>query len=261
MSLQTFRAIGVGCLLLGSVPIALAADPLIGKWKLDQSKSKMSGEQMKIESLGGNKYKLTYGEVSYSLVADGTDQPTPFGRTRSITQEQPNVWRVEDKRDGNSLGRATWTVSPDGKTMNLHITGTFPDGTPFDEHITRTRVAGSSGFVGTWEDRGVKMGAPIEFEVQPFEADGLTLLYPAMKDSLSMKFDGKDYEETGPYVSPGSTSSGRRVDDHTIEFTDKVKGKVMDTATLTVSADGKTLTYTVQDKGQSKPVVYVYERE
>ena len=76
-----------------------------------------------------------------------------------------------------------------------------------------------------------------------------------------MKFDGKDYPETGPNVAPGSASSGRRVNEHTLEVTDKVKGEVIDTTQFKVSADGKTLTLTVHEKGQSKPVTYVYDRD
>src|SRR5579864_4375867 len=57
----------------------------------------------------------------------------------------------------------------------------------------------------------------------------------AYKDTLSMKFDGKDYEEKGPNVAPGSMSSGKRVNAHTLEVTDKVKGEVMDHTKFEVS--------------------------
>ncbi len=76
-----------------------------------------------------------------------------------------------------------------------------------------------------------------------------------------MKFDGKDYPETGPNVAPGSASSGHRVNEHTLELTDKVQGQVIDTMQLKVSADGKTLTLTYREKGQSKPLVFVYQRK
>jgi hypothetical protein len=51
------------------------------------------------------------------------------------------------------------------------------------------------------------------------------------------------------------------VNKHTLELTDKVQGDVMDTTQFRVSADGKTLTLTVHVKGQSKPLIYVYDRE
>jgi hypothetical protein len=75
-----------------------------------------------------------------------------------------------------------------------------------------------------------------------------------------MKFDGKDYPETGPDVAAGSASSGRRVDPRTLEKTDKIQGKVMDTAQFKLSPDLNTLTLTVHQTGQSKPITIVYDR-
>ena len=54
-----------------------------------------------------------------------------------------------------------------------------------------------------------------------------------------MKFDGKDYEEKGPNVAPGSMSSGKRVNPHTLDVTDKVKGQVMDHTKFEVSRMGR----------------------
>ncbi len=141
------------------------------------------------------------------------------------------------------------------------MTGTRPDGTTFSDHLAAKRVAGTSGFAGTWETTSLKIGSPDEFDIQPYESDGLSFVVPAESDTISMKFDGKDYSETGPNVAPGSASSGHRVNEHTLEVTDKVQGQVMDTTQFKVSADGKTLTLTVHEKGQSKPLAFVYDRE
>jgi hypothetical protein len=247
------------CLFLGS--LSAATDPFVGKWKLDQSKSKMMGEQWKIEKLGGNKFTTTFGDISDTLVADGTDQPVHFGQTQSITIEGPNTWKIVTKMGGRTLFTQALTLSPDGKTMNIAIKGTRPDGSAFNNQVTTRRIAGTSGFAGAWESTSVKVNSPLEYDIQPYQSDGLSFIAPAYSDTLSMKFDGKDYAETGPEVAPGSTSSGRRVDERTLEVTDKVKADVIDTTLFKVSTDGKTLTLTVHEKGQSKPQTYVYERE
>jgi hypothetical protein len=75
-----------------------------------------------------------------------------------------------------------------------------------------------------------------------------------------MKFDGKDYEEKGPNVAPGSMSSGKRVNAHTLDVTDKVKGELIDHTKYEVSQDGKTLTLTVQGTGQQKAQTIVYDK-
>ena len=257
---RTVRALSIASLFLASASLALAADPFVGKWKFNQSKSKMSGEREIIQALGGKTYKITSGEISYTIVTDGTDQPSYFGRTRAIAEEGPNTWRVVDKRDGRTLGSGTWTLSPDSKTMSLEIAATLADGSPFQLQQTRKRVAGTTGFAGVWEDTTRKMSS-FELEIQPYESDGFSIVVPAEKDILSMKFDGKDYPESGPHVAPGAASSGRRVDERTFEVADKVEGKVIDTTQYRVSPDGNTLTLTVHDKGQAKPVTFVYDRQ
>jgi hypothetical protein len=250
-------------LLLGSLSAALSAaeDPFVGKWKLNQTKSKITGEQSKVEALGGNRYKITFGDISDIIVADGTDQPSHFGRTESITQVAPSIWKVVTKKDGRTLFTSTWTLAPDGKRMSIDVTGTRPDGSTFNTHITAKRVSGTSGFAGTWESTALKINSPEEWVIQPYEGGGLTFVYPAENDTQSMKFDGKDYPENGPNVPPGSVSSGHRVDERTLEITDKVQGKMLDTARAKVSPDGKTLTLTVQEAGQSKPLTVVYDKE
>ena len=93
-----------------------------------------------------------------------------------------------------------------------------------------------------------------------YEGDGLTFNTPAYQDTISMKFDGKDYEEKGPNVAPGSMSSGKRVNPHTLDVTDKVKGQVMDHTKFEVSPDGKTLTLTIHETGQPKALSIVYDK-
>jgi hypothetical protein len=259
MSRRIVQSVIVMGLFFGS--LSAATDPFVGKWKLDQSKSKMAGEQAKIEDLGGNKFTMTFGEISDTIVADGTDQPVHFGRTEAITQDGPSTWKIVEKKDGRTLQTSTWTLSPDGKTIKVEGTGTRADGSTSTAQFTLKRVAGASGFTGKWESTSASFGSPAEFDIQPYESDGLSFVTPSESDTLNMKFDGKDYPETGPNVAPGSASSGHRVNEHTLDVTDKVKGDVIDTTRFAVSADGKTLTLTVHEKGQSKPLVFVYERE
>ncbi|MGH9219254.1 MAG: hypothetical protein ACRD1W_08120, partial [Vicinamibacterales bacterium] len=60
---------------------------------------------------------------------------------------------------------------------------------------------------------------------------------------FTVTFDGKDHPAKG---SPDFTTiSAKRIDSHTIEYTRKGAGQVQQTATRTVSKDGKTATLTV----------------
>jgi hypothetical protein len=251
-------SLGFACLLAGT--LWAADDPFCGKWKLNMEKSKFSGEQSKIEDLGGNKYKWTSGDVSDTITADGTDQSVHFGRTISIAPEGSNNWKMVIKKDGKVLSSMTHTLSPDGKTQTIKGTETKPDGTTSDFNVVLKKVSGGSGWGGTWESTDVNFTSPDQWEITPYEADGLTFNTAAYQDTISMKFDGKDYEEKGPNVSPGSTSSGKRVNAHTLDVTDKVKGQVMDHTKFEVSPDGKTLTLTIHETGQPKPLSIVYNK-
>lgn len=65
----------------------------------------------------------------------------------------------------------------------------------------------------------------------------------------------------GANAPVGYTGSAHRVNEHTIEITDKVKDKHIDTQRMEVSPDGKTLTFTVFIPNREKPQIQVFERE
>ena len=77
-----------------------ANEPFVGEWKLDPSKSKLT-DQMKVESVAGNKYAFDFGGGSAeTIVPNGTDQPGLAGTTLSITIEAPDV-SVSAERPGH----------------------------------------------------------------------------------------------------------------------------------------------------------------
>ena len=246
------------CLLAGA--LWASDDPFCGKWKLNMEKSKFTGEQIQIQNLGNNKYKWTVGDVSDTIVYDGTDQPVHFGRTISMSPEGKNAWKMVVKKDDRILSTMTHALSDDGKTQTIKGSETKPDGTKSDFDVVWKKVSGTSGWAGTWEEKDVKFTSPDEWDIEPYQGDGLSFKTPAYHETLSMKFDGKDYEDQGPNVAPGSTSSGKRVNAQTLDVTDKVKGQVMDQTKYELSPDGKTLTLTIHDQGQKKPVIIVYDK-
>ena len=246
------------CLIAGT--LYAADDPFCGKWKLNQEKSKIAGEQMKIQDAGNNKYKFIFGNVSDTITIDGTDQPTHFGRTTSIAKEGPNTWKMVIKKDGKVISSMHHILADDGNTQTIEGTDMKPDGTTSEFKVVTKRVGTGSGFAGTWQSTDVKINSPDQWEIEPYGANGLTFNTPAYHDTLSMNFDGKDYSETGPNVAPGSTSSGKRLDANTLEITDKIKGQVMDHTRYEVSTDRKTLTLTIHESGQPNAVTIVYDK-
>lgn len=258
MSKHTFYLLLVGCLATGA--LWAANDAFIGKWKLNASKSQLVDE-MRVESAGANKYTFIFGNDPETIVVDGTDQPGGFGSTLSVSADGPNTWKVVRKKDGRTIISAIWTLSADGQSLRDDFTGYPPNGSTYHLDYLYKRTAGSSGFAGTWESASEKVDSVVELNIQPWKEDGLSFINLARGSTRNLEFDGKDYPNGGPGVVPGAASSGKRVDERTLELTDKIQGRIYDTQQVSVSPDLKKLTMTVHPAGHTKPNVFVFDRE
>jgi hypothetical protein len=272
MSRRILRFLLVAFVVTSSV--RAANDPFVGKWKVNPSKSTLTDE-VKVEAVGANKYTFTFGPGQVdTVVADGSDQPALQGTTLSVTVEGPNHWTVVRKMKGRTLLTASWTLSEDGKTINDAFTQYLPDATTlFSQPLPNgstlflpyvyMRTAGNSGFAGTWDSESAKVKAGIELQIQPYEADGLSLKRSDEEVTSRIKLDGKDHADLDPNgQDKGTAYSGRRVNERRLEITNKSKGEVTGTRQLEISQDLKTLTVTVHLAGQDRPQsILVYDRE
>jgi hypothetical protein len=110
----------------------------------------------------------------------------------------------------------------------------------------------ADAFTGTWKlnEAKSKMGAgavkntTVTYEVMgdtiKVTLDGVSSDGKATHDEWTGKYDGKDYPVTGNPMT--DTRAYKKVNDHTLEATGKKGDKVVLTAKITVSADGKTRT-------------------
>jgi hypothetical protein len=235
-------------------------DPFVGKWKLNPSKSKLT-DRMKVEVAGPNKYALDFGGGVETIVADGTDQPGLSGTTVSITVGGPDAWKIVRKKDGRTLVTGTWKLSKDGQTLTDAFRANQQDGSTLSLDYVYKRTTPGSGFVATWESTSEQMNSVVEFQIEPYQGDGLTFVTPAAHQTLNLIFDGKDHPNEGPDVPAGSAYSARRLNERTLEITDKIKDKVTDTQQIELSPDFKTLTETVRPVDQGSPNILVFERE
>ena len=202
---RTFQLLLVACLATGT--LRGANDPFAGKWKLNPSQSKFTG-QMRVEVVGPNRYAITFVEpglgsgVTDTVAADGTDQHAVFGTTLSVTVEKPVAWKLVRKGNGHTLLTAQWKLSEDGNTLGDAFTGYRADGSTLRQDFVFKRTAGTSGFPGTWESTSEKVDSDsvYEFQIEPYEGGGLSFITPAANEIQNMKFDGKDYPDAGPNV-------------------------------------------------------------
>jgi hypothetical protein len=247
----------VGC---GLSAAAWAQDsPFIGDWKLNPAKSKLTDE-MKIGSLGANRYSFDFGGGPMVAVADGTDQPGTFGMTIAVSVGGPDKWTVLRKKDGRVIVTGIWTLSNNGRKLNDHYTAVRPSGGITSLDYVYERRGDGQGFAGDWVSTTEQVNSEFVMHVKPFEDVGLSFITPGGAGTKNVKFDGKDYANIGAVVD-GLAASARRVDERTVEVTDKANGKPTDTQEIKASEDGKTLTITIHITGRSQPDVQVFERQ
>ena len=100
-------------------------------------------------------------------------------------------------------------------------------------------------------------GDSVKVTVDGTNADGT----PAHSEWTG-KFDGKDYPLTGDPTA--ETRSYKQVNDHTLALTNKKGGKVVMTARIVVSADGKSRTVTgsgTNAEGKKVSSTSVYDKQ
>jgi hypothetical protein len=248
-------------LLVGLMAVAAwaAEDPMVGDWKLNPAKSKLTDE-MKVTSLGSNKYSFDFGGDPETIVVDGTDQPGVLGTTLAVTAEGDDRWKVVRKKDGRVIITGIWTLSKDGRTLTDHFTAERPNGGTTSLDYVYERRGDGRQFAGDWVSTTEQVNSAYVMQVRAYEGDGLSFITPGGGGTKNVKFDGKDYANVGAIVD-GLTSSVKRVNERTVEMTDKSKGKVLDTQEISVSDDGKTLTITVHAPERGDPDVLVFERQ
>jgi hypothetical protein len=136
---------------LASAPVLRAqADPLIGRWTLDVTRSRYEpgpapqSETRVYEAFGGmgKGIKASFRRVdsvgkkvtiTYSAMYDGKDYKYsgPDADTISLTHPDPNTLDVILKRNGHVVQRTHSVISPDGKTRTQTATGTNVQGQKF----------------------------------------------------------------------------------------------------------------------------------
>jgi hypothetical protein len=97
----------------------------------------------------------------------------------------------------------------------------------------------------------------VELEIQPYKDQGLSFV--TQGSAKSVTFDGKEHPVPG--AGEGVTASGRRRGPRAPGYTEKNGGQWLDTRSLSLSADGRTLTISRRVAGQATANKLVFERE
>jgi hypothetical protein len=130
---------------------AFAADPIVGTWKLNVEKSKLSsadaltaGTRVYTEANGvytlEQRYTAKDGKeiTSHAEYSDGKDMKQDMGGRADATYAKKvdaNTWNFVLKKDGKVVGHVHRVVSADGKMLTVHNTGALLSGKTGDETL------------------------------------------------------------------------------------------------------------------------------
>jgi hypothetical protein len=232
--------------------LALAQSALVGTWKADLSNMQQPTKPSRV-LLAKGVYHCQTCVPAYAVKADGQDHAVtghPYYDSVAITVIDANTVQEIDKKGGKTVTTSKTTISSDGKTMMFDQTDSSnSDGAPVLAKGEATQVAkgpaGSHAISGSW--RTTKLtNVSDNGLLTTYALSGTTLkMTTPTGQSYSAPVDGTD----SPFMGdPGQTSvSIKRVNDSTVDETDRRDGKVIGSAHISVSTDGKTMTVAWKD--------------
>ena len=253
--------VGIVSALVSAGLVMAAEDPLIGTWKLDPSKSQLTGTTFKYEDAGGGKIRYSHGDDSYWFTTDGVEHKSLYDRMVSVKQTNPTTWERTSRLNGKVLGTTTLKLSNNGKTLTQDFTSTRPDGSHESGTDVYERVGTGSGFLGTWKNTQVKENSPAIYQFEPNGADGVSWNIPSYQAKCPLKYDGKDYPATGPTIPKGMTLAVTKTNPRSFDLVQKVNGKPVFKGSFTVLPDGKTLSMRGSPTGVNEPTTAVYIKQ
>jgi hypothetical protein len=237
-----------------------AAGPIDGTWKTDLATAVVKSKPT-VYKLKGGMFTCASCSPSYSVKADGTDQPVKgrsYADTIAVTVTDPSNVTISGKLAGKPSFSSVISISGDGNTL----TSNFKEMMAGTEDISGVQVAtrkgkaskGDSPITGKWDFSAPPKGLPDA---------ALLVTYTTSADGVQMKWNGQSYDAKfdGKQVpisnDPGNTMvSIKKASDHEIIETDYRKGKKVEVTDTKISADGKS--GTVVDKNLLTDSVTTY---
>lgn len=236
----------------------LAQSPFDGTWKTNMAQTKFSPKP-NVFYISQGWYHCVSCNPAFDAKADGTDQPVT-GQTYdtvSVKEVDPTMIAFTTKKGGKVASDQTRTVSADGKMLTVKITF-HPMDSDQTEAVTSTakrvgvKPSGVQATSGEWQIVKVEEsenGLTTTFKVN---GDELTMSTP-LGESYTAKLDGTEAPAKGSYGY--DAVSVKKINDHTLEETQKRNGNVVQVNTITVSGStmkvvsdnkvtGRTSTYT-----------------
>jgi hypothetical protein len=246
---------------LAAASTAVAQNPFVGTWKLNQEKSQLAGDTMKFRPAAGEAIELSGGGTTYSFRSDGKPYALPSGHVAIWRETSAGSWTTEYRNiDGKLLSSDNWKLSSDGKNLTVTTSGVKANGDLYTDTEDYVRTAGTDGLMGAWKSTSVKLSSPNELSIQESGLDGLILKIAAIKATAVTNFNGKEVAVDGPDIPTGLRLALTRTGPYKFRIVQKLNGNLLESAEYTVAADGQTMTEVGGAPGDP-PATIIWEKQ
>jgi hypothetical protein len=248
------------CVLL---PTLAWSDPFDGTWNVARDSMKIVGKPRTYLLADG---MFTCGPCAppFKVKADGNEHKV-VGHAYdhvSVSVLDTNTVELEVSFGDKPWGERKFVVSADGKTLTdawvIHDGAESHSGTESYERIAPV-PAGAASISGSWTLDSSASNIQPQYPTVTYRetADGLKMTSPTGQ-GFDAKFDGKQVLTEG---DPDKTIALKRVNSHTIEETDRRKGRITDIIMIKISHDGKTMFISDNDPGHAITTSYTARKQ
>jgi hypothetical protein len=220
---------------------ALAASPWDGTWKLDRSKSHLTGSSFTYSKNADGTWQFKNGPITFAFASDG--QPYPVldaEHTVTVTFPDPHTMKTVNQFKGKTTSTSVDTLSADGNTLTDVTNGTHEDGSPYTTTETDTRSGPGEGFAGTWTSTKQSDSTPSTYVINTAADGTVTFIDPTVQFSLSVKLDGTPAAAVAPQMTEGVTFSYKKTSANRLDYSIMLKGDKVVEGYMELAKNGKT---------------------
>jgi hypothetical protein len=244
---------------------AMAQSAFDGTWKIDLNQTQMPSRPG-VYLLQDGMYHCRTCIPPIDVRADGLDHRVAGDScydTVNIRVVDDRTVLETDKNKGRIVHTEKVTVAPDGNTAiwefsdSCSANGEEATWKQISVRVTRGPF-GAHAISGSWRAMRIMNSSENLTATMKLEGDNFSFR-DSTGQSYTASLDGPEVPFKGDVSN--TMISVRRIDQNTIEETDRRAGKVVSVTRFTISADGKSLTVSISDKLQGSSMQFVAAKQ
>jgi hypothetical protein len=256
------RILSLALICAASTLTAQTASPWNGTWKIDRSKSHLTGTTYTLAKAANGMWTVTEGELTFTYAPDGKPYPLlDKDHTIRATLVDPHTLKSTFQTKGKTTTVSTDVLSADGNTISDVGINTREDGSTSTTRETDTRTTPGEGFAGTWISTKTSSSSDTP-ETITVSGDSITFVSPAEKFTLTAKLDGTPATPVGPDMIAGLTVAYKKLSSTHLDYIVWINGKKISAGYDELAASGKSYTNVDWLIGkESEKTTYVYLKQ